>query len=96
MQIRWKMRAEIAKNKFSDIGLASSKGLFFERKIMEFCHYGKVGTLDYVHNRDNAKQQAMSEFLGQNVSFENINFMLNEARLFKTKMFYLNPKSQKV
>ena len=26
-----KMRAEIAKNKFSDIGLASSKGLFFER-----------------------------------------------------------------
>ena len=25
------MRAEIAKNKFSDIGLASSKGLFFER-----------------------------------------------------------------
>ena len=25
-----KMRAEIAKNKFSDIGLASSKGLFFE------------------------------------------------------------------
>ena len=26
-----KMRAEIAKNKFSDIGLASSKGSFFER-----------------------------------------------------------------
>ena len=26
-----KMRAEIAKNKFSDIALASSKGPFFER-----------------------------------------------------------------
>ena len=37
MQIRWKMRAEIAKNKFSDIGLASSKGRFFERPNNTTC-----------------------------------------------------------
>ena len=40
MQIRWKMQ----KNKFSDIGLASSKGLFFERPNYTLALNDDLGT----------------------------------------------------